>query len=162
MPAPRPAVEARPVTEAQWERLRAPFDADHFASRIVVGANHGTKAIVRFAVWPTSVEDRLDAVLRPEQYSVRYRPVAPAERPTMLCRLRVGGAEREGTGAGDRWRSAQRWALSSAASSLGIGRAGTRTMRAVASVEHRVDVPEETRQKLERPFAPSMHAPGED
>lgn len=120
-----------------------------------------TKTIVEFRLHPKVLIDRLDAVLGPGGYALDFELLPARDEKVARCRLRIGGASRAGVGTSSEWPFAAGTAQVRAAQRFGIGTEGPDAGPIVADLEHRIDVPEEVRARLESRRETSRWAAGE-
>lgn len=151
-----------PLPPDLWAELRAPFRAAAYATRIVATAEQTTKALVRFELFPEALEDRLLDVLGPGGYSSDFEHVPAGGEKIVRCRLRIGGAARAGAASGSEWRYTEGRAQVRAALRFGIGKEGEDASPIVADLEHKIKVPQDVQDRLERPREKTRWAPEEN
>lgn len=175
------ATAVEPVTDKEWDRLRAPFSrtayvvnaraAGRTESNLPVGKDVQEKAsqtttsnrvVADLRLRTEAIRSRLDLVLGPQRYSFRLEaaPNESAER-AVFCHLRIGTASRTGIGTGSSYQPARKLALANAALDFGIGTTGQAAGPIIVGRESRYDVPPSILEALETRDKPSLWAPEE-
>lgn len=156
-----------PVTDEEWDRLRAPFSrhayvvhsraAGRVEANLPVGADEESsqadslnQVVADLRLDILAIRDRLDLVLGPQRYSFRLEavPDGGAER-SVFCHLQIGAASRTGIGTGSGYQSARKLAIANAALAFGIGRSDRISGPIVAARESHYDVPSSVLKALE-------------
>ena len=111
-----------PLSAEAWARLRRPFrfdDVQYTGLAADPELGYGTlNPILDLA----ALRDRLDEVLGPEGWGLRYTSVAGG---LVKVTLRIGPAEREGFGEGNAWEAAaQGWLWAAVEFGIGVGLEG--------------------------------------
>ncbi|RME59134.1 MAG: hypothetical protein D6790_11035, partial [Caldilineae bacterium] len=124
---PTPATGVSAWSKQVAEALLAPFPVEMVGWKAQATTKDGSRAMAVAYIDSRAVQDRLDAVVGPENWSDSYRVLGEQHSAGVLeivveCRLTVLGVTKSDVGAGEDHKSAYSDAFKRAAVKMGVGR----------------------------------------